>query len=138
MNETEKIGLHSIYLLVGNIIIALLSFGITAFITRKLGPSDYGIYSFVISAFAFLSPMALLSTSSILVRNISIRLMKKEFNTMKGYLIAITKIVLYSTSIIAFLIALIAIEFPNFLVYPNFILLYIPYFFFGVLYDLLS
>ncbi len=138
MQETEKIGLHSTYLLFGNILITLLSFVITVFITIKLGPTAFGIYSFVISIFFFLSPIALFGLSSILQRNTSFYYGKKDLGAIKGYTITTSKIVLCSTSVIAVAVVLVSLLFPNFLVYTDFILISIPFFFLTVFYTFYS
>lgn len=138
MKESEKIGLHGIYLLFGNILVMLLSFAITVFITRQLGPTDFGVYSFVISIPLFLAPIALLGLSGILQRSVSFYLGRRDFGAIKGYTSTISKIIFYSTSLAAVSLALSTFLFPEFFRYPSLILTTVPYFFFLVFYTLFS
>lgn len=123
MNETKRIGRHSIYSLIGNLLIAVLSFFITVFVTRKLGPENYGVFSYVLTVFIFLIPFTTIGLTSMLEKSISFYLGKRNSQYIKGTFLTITKAVFIITLIITSILFLFSGTLP----YSNYIRIMLPY-----------
>ncbi len=129
MREFEKIGLDSLYNLLGSVSVAFLTFFITIFITRKLGPEDYGIFSYVFSVFSLLPQFCLLSLNTILSRNTAFHVGKNDPSAIKSYFLQFSKIVFLTTAAISLGLLAVIFAFPDLIPFSNFLVMFIPYLF---------
>ncbi len=129
MREFEKIGLDSLYNLLGSVFVAILTFFITVIITRKLGPEDYGIFSYAFSVFSLLPQFCLLSLNTILLRDTAFFAGKRDPSAIKSYFLQFSKIVFLTTTAISLGLLVTIFAFPGLIPFSNFLVMFIPYLF---------
>lgn len=129
--EIEKISRHSVYIIATRLTVALLSFLIIAFLTRNLGPENYGIFSYVLSISGVLFSFSFLGLDAYLRRDLPYYLGKQKLGTIRQVFVS----VLFWSSIILFGLSLVLVIISRFLLYSNFILYSIPYLIFFTLFS---
>ncbi|MBU0472057.1 MAG: oligosaccharide flippase family protein [Nanoarchaeota archaeon] len=108
--KDELIRSNTIFILSG-IIVGVLSFVLSVFLSRTLQPFEYGLYSFALIVVAFFLPFTDFGINQVVVSFTSHYLEKKQYGKIKNLL----KIVLKYKMIVTIVIAFILITFSDFI-----------------------